>query len=209
MHIFSLLFAGLAVGACSCGSQASGVPLTSQDDLFPKEMKSGEQTLKLGGQAIQATAKVITNGTERRIQLFSDGTMIDEEIYEVDDSGIRLVSLPPGEKFVKPIPLISYGKPLRSTWNWEGQKRLGTRSLKATAKISTDSVKVAFQSGSNEAVLVTVELKVEDGSPKPYERKLMFWFVRGEGLLKRDFTMQEREPRVPGMEEETPAPDKK
>ncbi|MCW5946201.1 MAG: hypothetical protein KIT74_04145 [Fimbriimonadales bacterium] len=207
MRFAASVFAGfmaalLFTGGCSCSGKGTGSPIGASEELFPSASGKQPITLNLGGIMLdRAELEVESKGNSRTLRILNEGVEIEREVYRVDSSGISLESLGTGsgDQFDPPLTLIRFPAKKGDSVEWEGSYRYGNiRAVNAKATSTTQTEQVSLATGSAEAIRVTVELELSDGSPNPAKRKLDFWFVNGSGPVKRDFGLnQTREPRVP------------
>jgi hypothetical protein len=168
--------------------------ISQTQDFFPSTFEM-PVTLRLANVSIEANAKMVTNGNTRTIVVSKDGVTIEEEIYEVTSERIAVKALGTGETFEPPLTLLEVPTNIESMSDWKGKIILGGPQLDASAKIVTSKDRPDLATGPRETLKVAVELRIDDGSPKPAVRKLDFWFAQGTGLVRRDYGNQLRTPR--------------
>ena len=117
--------------------------------------------------------------------MWSNGVMLDSEKYQIQPSSFNLVNAA-GEDYVQPIPLLKFPMNVGDSWKWSGQMVTGPVARKADAVVTTSDDKVDMGSPAD-ALLVEVDLSMYSGASEPATRRLSFWFVKGKGLVKRDF----------------------
>jgi hypothetical protein len=185
------LFAG-------CGSSGqTGAALEQVDDFFPMKIEPGPVNLKLANVEIKAMATVAADGLNRTLTLTRNGAALEREVFEVTSDRIAIVELGSGERFSPPLTLLRFPMKIGDRFDWTGKLLVGNRPLDSQAAATTETSRLDLATGSLETVHVTIQLRISDGSPKPAERKLEFWFARGKGPVKRDYGGQIREPRLP------------
>lgn len=193
LSVFTLLLLG-------CTPQGGDKELRYSDNYFPSEWKQPYATLRLANLEIPIELKLEAKGTERELQLINEGVVMEKETYRVTTEGIWLVRLrdgETGETFAPELPLLRFPMRVGEDLSWEGKLVIGTREIPSRAKIHTSAETITFETGVTEAVHVEVALELDDGSPRPAQRRLAFWFVKGEGPLKREYGTSGQEVREP------------
>ena len=152
-------------------------------------------TMRLANVLIEAEAKMKIDGTTRTIEISSDGVPIEDEVYVVTRDSIAIKSLSTSESFDPPLVLIKMPLTIGDTYEWEGKIDFAGPALESTATVVTSKDTPDLPTGPRETVRVAVELRIDDGSPKPAIRKLEFWFAEGVGPIRRDYGNQLRTPR--------------
>ncbi|MBL8059675.1 MAG: hypothetical protein JNK63_03040 [Chthonomonas sp.] len=123
------------------------------------------------------------------------GVTFEHEAYKFDSDRFTLWRAG-GELYNPVIPLLENPVSSGAKWSWKGTMILaadGTpstgpgSSTPATADIVVSNDKLNLRAGPVDSKRVDVVLKVISGGPNPAERKLSFWFVRGQGMIKREF----------------------
>ena len=104
-----------------------------------------------------------------------------------------------GEHYDPPIPLLRFPMTVGESWNWSGYMTATAVARPATAEIDSSIGKVTMADGPQTAVRVDVRLHMpafrDSGAGR---RALVFWFVKGRGLVRREFGSESvREPTVP------------
>ncbi|MDQ2986071.1 MAG: hypothetical protein M3R13_05050 [Armatimonadota bacterium] len=164
------------------------------DDFFPDKFEM-PVTLRLANVSIEAEAKMSVDGTTRTIHIVQDGVPIEEEVYVVSRDSIAVRSLGTGESFEPPLVLIEFPFTIGDKFGWVGKLGFAGPQFATTAAITTSRDRPDLPTGPRETLKVAVELKIDDGSPKPAMRKLDFWFAEGVGPIRRDYGNQVRMPR--------------
>lgn len=152
-------------------------------------------TLRLANVSIEAEAKMSIDGTTRTIHIVQNGVPIEEEVYVVTTGSIAVKSLGTGESFEPPLVLIAFPMTIGDKSEWTGKLGFAGPQHPTTAAITTSRDRPDLPTGPRETLKVGVELKIDDGSPKPALRKLDFWFAEGVGPIRRDYGNQIRMPR--------------
>ncbi len=195
---------------CVCSRGSGGSPIGAGAELFPATLESQPITMNLGGIVLaEAHLDFEAKNGERTLLIRNEEVVIEKEVYQVDDQGIALARIGPGEgdQFDPPLTLIRFPAKEGDKVEWKGSQRFGaTRGVNATAVSTTQTEVVSLATGSAQAIRVDVEITLDDGSPQKSKRRLEFWFVNGSGPVKRDFgASQVREPRLPGKPADPPS----
>lgn len=197
----ALILVGLGLVGCfsgrggPSGKTSSGPPIASSSDLKPDAKIPLKANLRIGEIDMPVEIKQTQTGEEIRIDLEAHGQVLEDESYLAKLNSFELKAVA-GENYTAPLPLLKFPMNVGDTWNWVGTMTAGDEPHKATAVVNTSLDKVLLPaSGSQEAVLVVVDLQIESGGPEPALRKLRFWFVKNKGLVKRQFgTASSRDP---------------
>jgi hypothetical protein len=187
----------VCLGLLGCQSKGggTGASVPSAFNLKPDAKIPLKASLKIGEIDMPVEIKQTQTGDQIRIDLEAHGQVLESEAYLAKEGAFELAAVA-GENYKDPLPLLKFPMNVGDTWNWVGTMTAGDEPHKASATISTSSDKVLLPaSGSQEAVLVVVDLEIESGGPEPAKRKLRFWFVKDKGLVKRQFgTASSRDP---------------
>ncbi|MCH8273856.1 MAG: hypothetical protein IH851_03615 [Armatimonadetes bacterium] len=187
------------VFGCTCGEGLKqGTLIKRPDKFFPDTWKHAPASLVFPGFEVDAELELMIDGTRRTLRALRDGDLMDEEVYIVTTEVIEIEQIPPGagERFDPPIPLLWSSMRIGDEREWKGKVLYGKQGIPTEATVKTSVESVTLATGPAETVYVEVNLRMDDGSPKKAERRLRFWFVKGEGPVKRDFGEQVREPRA-------------
>ncbi|KAA0225276.1 MAG: hypothetical protein AKCLJLPJ_01929 [Fimbriimonadales bacterium] len=131
----------------------------------------------------------------RTLKIVANNSTLEEEVYKVTTDGISLITFGINETFDPPLQLLKFPMRVGDGFDWSGTFTSG-KPLPTNAEITTAAESISLATGAAQAVRVDVLLKLSDGSPQPSERRMVFWFVKGEGPVRRDFGDDVREPRV-------------
>lgn len=137
-------------------------------------------------------------GPQRILTLLRHEKPLEKEIYNVTIEQVQLVEIPPGQKFVPPLPLLWENMRAGEVKRWKGKLSGISQEVNVTGEISAARAPLTTDLGPAESIHVRVVLLFDDRSPRPAERVLDFWFVKEEGPIKRDFGAQVREPSTGG-----------
>ncbi|MEA2554283.1 MAG: hypothetical protein QOJ65_2459 [Fimbriimonadaceae bacterium] len=139
----------------------------------------------MGGVIVPVDVKVEQSGDDFSLHLVNGGQDFETEQYKNPPDGFLLVNAA-GETYAPPIPLLKFPMRIGDTWKWSGDMITGPASRKADAAIRTRDDKVDMGTPVD-ALLVEVDLSMYSGASQPATRRLAFWFVKGKGLVKREF----------------------
>jgi hypothetical protein len=168
----------------SGGKAGSGVHIASSTDLKP-DANPGPQRIVYAGTVIPAETKVNLMNDEFSIELWYNEVSLEKEVYKSSAKEFSLVNAA-GEDYAPPIPLLRFPMNAGASFKWSGKMITGPTSRNATALISTREDKVDM-GGVTDALVVEVDISMESGANAPATRQLLFWFVKGKGVVKRDF----------------------
>jgi hypothetical protein len=103
-----------------------------------------------------------------------------------------------GEHYNPPIPLLRFPMTVGESWSWTGNMTATAVKRPATAEIDSSIGKVNMPDGPQTAVRVDVRLRMPAwGDSAAGRRALVFWFVKGRGLVRREFGSESiREPAL-------------
>ena len=171
-------------------------PINSSQNLMPDAPPPKLGNLVLAGTLVPVDVKATKEGKFLLIECLSRDTVVERERYSFSDKVFAIVS-GPSDVFEPPIALIQYPMEIGGEMSWAGKVRTGTNSNPAKAVVKSSQVPVNENFGSFQALRITVDLKIDTGSPTQSEARLQFWFKPGEGLLMREFgAVSKREPRI-------------
>ncbi|MEZ5162239.1 MAG: hypothetical protein R2688_00510 [Fimbriimonadaceae bacterium] len=211
--IFSGLLAATAFAVVSCThpdknqqSQEGDVPPTPLTKIEspindPKVLVPEAEPPKLGnlvlaGTLVPVEVKSQISGSTLLIECLSRDTVVEREKYSFGSKHFSIVS-GPSDIFDPPISIVQYPLEIGGETSWAGKVRTGTNSNPAKAIIKSSQEPVNEDFGSFQALKVTVDLRIDTGSPEQSEARLQFWFKPGEGMIMREFgAVSKREPRI-------------
>lgn len=184
-------FVCFALLGCHAGVAADSLASYKADTL-PYE----KGVLVVAGSQLNISVVAERKPAEVVFFLKSDhGVTFEHEAYRFDKSRFSLWRAG-GELYDPVIPLLIDPIIAGSKWDWSGKMILaadGTPSTSpesvtpANATVSLSNDKLNLRAGAVDAMRVDVLLKMDSGGPTKAERKLSFWFVKGQGLVKREF----------------------
>lgn len=171
----------------------------SAADLGPETLPYEQGSLILAGTSVKV--KLVEKREPNRVafQIIAQDEMVEEEVYEYDQTGFRFAAsnFPgSGEMFEPAIPLVRYPLDTGDSWEWKGNMSYAKRPYPASATITSASERLNLAGGQFNTVRIDVMLKVETGGGQVSDKKLIFWIQPKQGVVKRQFGgTSTREPR--------------
>ncbi len=191
--IFRGVSLALLVGLAGCHRGQSGGTVAS---YRPDTLPYNEGVLVVAGSRLRINLSEERKPSEVVFFLKSEhGVTFEHEAYKFDSERFSLWQAG-GEMYDPVIPLLVNPVRAGSKWTWKGKMTLAADGVPstsefgtspATAEIATSPDKLNMRTGAVEAMRVDVMLSLESGTPTPALRKLSFWFVNGQGMIKREF----------------------
>jgi hypothetical protein len=177
-----------ATHGCGCNAPSQGIPIPNKAFLKPDRLALKQVDLKLAGSKFKADISQSIKGEEVKIDLLSEGQLIESEIYKSGEDGFFVVDAG-GERYDPPIPLIKYGMHTGETWAWSGKLLTGPINHDAKANVRTSTESTAINGGMvPNTIKIEVELSIDSGRVgEPSTRKLTFWIAPEMGVVKRAF----------------------
>jgi hypothetical protein len=185
MKSFLLFMLGLFLFGCDMQTvHLTADPAYKSGEVF-KELNSPSSvnSYLVDGTIIEADIAPESKGLDQKILITSHGKVLDQEVYRITAKRFLLVEAA-GEQFTEPIPLLEFPLSIGDSYQWRGQLTTASGSVPAQATILTENVTLSRKDKSNQAVMVTVKLKLEN---EQSEKRMALWFVPSEGLVKREF----------------------
>ena len=177
----------------------AGPALHAPAYLSPDAAPGGEARLTMG--AVTMPVKVVRKVTPDLIELrlLAHGEPIDLEGYRSLPTEFGVVYAE-GERYEPPIPLLRFPMTVGDSWTWNGHMAATGTERPVSAEIVTSIGKVTMPDGPREAVRVDVRLKMPTWGDAPAGRRTLdFWFIKGLGVVRREFGSESiREPMSPG-----------
>lgn len=191
----ALLAVLVAAGCNGKSSSGTGEKFETLADLQPDANIPATALLKIGQVDVPVEVVQASNGDRVELSLNAHGQTFEKEIYRVSTDSFELVE-GAGEVYEKPLPVLRFPLAVGDSWTWNGTMSSGDGPHDASAKIATSEEPLLLPvEGSTASVLVVVDLSIKGAGPTPAARKLRFWFVKGKGLVKRQFGIaSSREP---------------
>lgn len=164
--------------------KGTGITIASSADLGP-DADPGPEKIVYAGTVIPVETKRSTTNGDYTMDFWYQGVSLETEKYRSMPTEFDLVNAA-GEDYSPPLPLLYFPMNAGDSWKWSGQMVTAPTSHNATAVISTreDEINVGTMA---HALVVEVDLSIDNGTSSPAPRQLTFWFVKGKGVVKRDF----------------------
>lgn len=176
--------------ACNSGpkgaTQGSGAYIGSKADLQPDGNPGPKAQMVLAGTVIPVDLQTKQDGDQFGISLLYNQELFEKELYQNSGETFGLVNAA-GETYKPPIPLLQFPMHVGDTLNWNGTMFTGPAGRDAKATIRSRDDKVDMGDAQTDALRVDVDLEISSGANVPANRHLAFWFVKGKGLVKREF----------------------
>lgn len=202
---------GLGVLVGACGFQVTS-PQTGDyklADLSPTRLPYPHGSLVIAGTTMPVDVLREEKPGEVVFLLRSKhGAVLEHEAYRFDDEMFSLWRAS-GALYDPVIPLLRQPVAIGERWNWSGKMidaidghptELPSGHRPATATVETVREPLNVRGGPLDSVRVNVVLSMDSGSAQRAERRLTFWFVPGQGMIKREFAYSST--RQPSGEDE-------
>lgn len=190
----SILIVASCLAGCTSGhfvDVESRQPFAPKvEEFLPLDLGTKNSTYSVDGTRTNYVLKTKKDGTEVSFQAISEGTIVDEEIYDVNDQSIFLKAAA-GENFEPPILLLKFPLRVGDHYPWKGKLCCEIERISGTAMVTTSTDFVRGKDKSDDAIKAEMILKFGEGA----NRKLSFWFVKGKGILKTEMAKNVREPK--------------
>ena len=160
------------------------------DDFLPLDSGQKETLYTVDGTKTNYSLKTKREDSSIHFQAVSEGKIIDEEVYDIQNRTI-LLRKAVGENFCPSITLIEFPLEVGSQYQWKGKLACELNKMDGSATVSTSTDFVSLKDKSEDAIKVEVNLSFGNGGT----RKLSFWFVKGQGILKTEMVKTIREPK--------------
>jgi hypothetical protein len=159
------------------------------DEFLPLDSASAGSMFVVDGSKTNYKLQTKREGTVVRFQATSDGNIVDEEIYDVQENTI-LLKAAAGENFEPPVTLIKFPLSVGDQYKWKGKLKCEIEHINANAIITTSTDFVQCKDKCDDAIKAEMNLKFGEGA----NRKLSFWFVKGKGIVRTEMSKNIREP---------------
>lgn len=166
--------------------QGSGERLESRASVKPDALPYDRAGLILAGTVLPVQLKRTENQDTVSFQLVAHGEVLEEETYTFHDGDFNIASAA-GESYQPAIMLLKFPMSVGDHWDWKGKMGAGEIMRDATAAVTTSGETINLPGVSGPAIKVNVRLQMESGGPQPAVRDLTFWFMKGKGIVKREF----------------------
>lgn len=193
----SLLILSVVGGLIGCGhfqvsTSIARPPYAHKlDDFLPLNGGQTAADFTVDGTKTNYQLKTNTKDSTVSFQAISDGTLIDEEVYEVKDQAVYLRRAA-GENFEPAVMLIKFPLSVGDKYEWKGKLACDLEKIDGNATVLTSTDFVRLKDKSQDAIKVEMNLTFGKGA----SRKLSFWFVKGKGVLRTEMFKNIREPRL-------------
>lgn len=185
MTVWAVATTLFGVFGCQSGSKRGLGPEHRLAEVKPDAAPGPRATLSMVGSDSEVDVVASRSGDTLVLSLQVFDVEIEREVYSLAGGGFALVEAM-GMTYEPPIPLLTEVSRIGDERDWKGKLRwAGERSVSGTATIALSQGRLEVP--DEPAILVTVDLGVESGARSPAKRAMKFWFVPGQGLLKRDF----------------------
>jgi hypothetical protein len=172
----------------------TGPYIAAKADLGPDASPGTRAKLMMGGTPMDVEVKTTASEGVFNIELWYGGEVFETEGYQSQSDNFALVNAA-GETYEPPIALLRFPMNVGDSWDWKGKMMTGPVAHDAEATVTTSSDKVDMGGSQADAVRVDLDLRMDSGTDKPALRRLEFWFVKGKGVVKREFgSSTSREP---------------
>lgn len=163
--------------------------MMTREDLQPDGAPPAQEHLLYGTPPlIPIQVKTSKKGPDLTIDLLAHGELFDSERYQSTDATFA-VAQAAGEDYVPPIPILQF--PLNvggAAWTWSGTLSSDRDPHPSVARISTSFDKILLGQNPVWAVKAEVNIVIDVHTPdRSAERRLTFWFMKGNGLIQREF----------------------
>jgi hypothetical protein len=164
-----------------------GREIGAYDQLKPDAPPGKKADMIMAGTHIPVNLSTRKIGTTFSILLSAHDEMFEKEMYRSSPESFSLIQAN-DDQYSPDLELIHFPMHVGDKWNWEGNVSSGGIRHNATAAVKSSSVTFYDNGVSNEAIRVDVDLSLfSDGIKNPAARKLVFEFVPGKGIVRREF----------------------
>lgn len=182
-----------ALALTGCNPQPEATPLARfKADKLPYKhalLVVAGSNLKVNLEQVRKPGEVVFNLVSQH------GVIFEHEAYQFDSDRFTLWRAG-GELYDPVIPLLMDPVVFGGKWSWKGKMVLAAdgipstgpdSSTPASADVSVSRDKLNLRAGAVDSARVDVLLRVSSGGSVPAERKLSFWFIEDQGMIKREF----------------------
>jgi hypothetical protein len=161
----------------------------SGPDYFP--LKKGTRWVYKQG---EAEVTVAVAGTERfdgeecvLVETSVGRAVVTSELYAVRRDGVYRVRVK-DQAVTPPVKVLAF--PIKVDGSWPVESEIGGQGVKGRMAVKDDRAKVKTPAGEFECVVVeSADLTVAGA-----ETKMRFWFAKGRGIVKQEFTLKGVDP---------------
>lgn len=161
------------------------------DEFLPLNGGQTEAVFSVDGTTTDYKLKTVREGAKVSFFAISHDMIVDEETYEVSGDQVVL-RYAAGEEFQEPIPLMKFPLTVGDEYQWKGTMLASQVPIQGSAKVVTSTDFVRLKDKGQDAIKVEINLTFGKGA----NRKLSFWFVKGQGVLRTEMGKNVREPKV-------------
>ncbi len=179
-------------------SEGQGRQIAAYADLQPDTAPGKKADMVMAGTRIPVNVLTSKFGPVFRILLRAHDETFETEVYRSGPTAFSL-SEAGGDVYSPDVDLIRFPMQVGDEWTWEGAVSSGGVRRKATARVKSTTANLYDNGVPMEAVRVDVALSLySEGTKSPAARKLVFEFVPGKGIVRREFgDASVREPAQP------------
>lgn len=183
LGFLTYLMLGCQPAAPRLGADSSGMEIRFQD-LMPDAKPGKQGELTLGGTLLPVQILSQKHDNLFEIDSLSHDVVVAKEVYQdrMDTFSLEAVG---DEIMIPPIPVLRSPMKVGDSWTWQGHC-IGQADHTAKATIASRSDKIYSGLSELESVVVEMDLQIEVPNSTA-QRRFVFWFVPGKGLLKREF----------------------
>jgi hypothetical protein len=188
-----LVFFGLCLTLAGCPNAVefdSAFYLNDYQSVAPLLKDKTVYRYLLDGTQVEASYRLSQQENQFTLELIAHGKVLEKEVYEIRDESVLLIeSL--GEVYDRPIPLMRFPFRAGDAYTWEGKMKSEEGELECTAKVTSSEDQVMRKDRAERAIQVDVALAIRQND-FTLDKKLSFWIVPEEGILKRRFGVSVR-----------------
>jgi hypothetical protein len=164
-----------------------GQLIGSFSELKPDAQPGAKADMLMAGTHIPVNVSVNRSGSRFEIILSAHNETFETERYRIVSGAFSLQGAA-GDTYLPALDLLRFPSHLGDNWNWVGTVSSGGIQRHATATVSSSSTNLYSGGVTTEAVQVEVNLSLySQGEKTPAARKLVFDFVPGKGIVRREF----------------------
>lgn len=171
----------LFIGGCF-GPQKASLPLVNASELKLDRLSGAKNELQIASEVIPVVTESRVEGDRRILRFMSHGAELEREEYLLSEESL-LLARTSSDLFEPPLPVLKFPLRLGEEWSWKGSIRSGDLLVPAEAKVL--AIREPIDLPPSDALKINIVLTIRDKDSS--RRELLFWFVEGEGLVKRQF----------------------
>lgn len=153
--------------------------------LEPGALPYSKASLILAGTSYPVEVRRNVSGERITFDFLSHGEAVDRETYVLDTHAFQIVQ-GAGLTYEPAIPLVLFPMSVGDQWEWKGEVLDGSDRQAAKASMTSETESLNLESGFYDGFKVSVSLKLGSSEP-PIEKRMSFWFVPKQGIVKREF----------------------